>query len=436
MGAAEVGETFARRRWRWRWLPVPVRDAVVAVLVGLVVLEFSPVEGSAEAGWLSHTVVLLACAPLVLRRRFPLTAVLATGALSFVSYVTVGYSSPLIAAMFAAASAAYRRPGAVPVLAAAGVACWSASQVILFPDTNGMVEWSGDPSAPAASMTGNFVGFALGTLPVLIPVLAGYVWRLRADRAEGVRREARNAFEYERLRERERIAREVHDIAGHHLSAIRLLAVGGRQAVAGRDPEAVAVLGSVADLSGRAVREVRELLEALREDRLTGAVPGTGLADLASLVAALEGTGVNVELVMSEGVGEGLSERVEADAYRIVQESLGNVLRHSSARRVRVRVTRTADALTVMVEDDGWRIVAAEGSGGRGLAGMRERVRELGGVLEAGNRPGRGWRVRAVLPAEGVRTDSAASPGTAENTRNREGAHDPAADRRRPASRP
>lgn len=435
MSKATVGETAAWR-WRWRWLPAHVRDAVVAVLVGLVVLQLTPVEDGADAELLPRTVVLLACAPLALRWRFPVAMALATGALAFVSYATVGYDSPLFAAMFAAASAARRRPGAAPVLAVTAVAWWFAYLVILFPDANSLVEWSGDPSAPAASVTGDSLDFALMALLALVPVLAGYVWRLRADRAEGVRRAARNAFEHERLRERERIAREVHDIAGHHLSAIRLLAVGGRQALEGRDPEAVAVLGSVADLSGRAVREVRELLEALREDRLTGAVPGTGLADLPSLAAALKDTGVHVELVMPEGAGEGLSERVEADAYRIVQESLGNVLRHSSARRVRVGLTRAADALTVEVEDDGWRVAAVEGTGGRGLAGMRERVGELGGVLEAGSRPGRGWRVRAVLPVEGVRADGGVGPGTAENTRNGEGTDDPAADRRRPAGRP
>ncbi len=397
-----MGEAVGRQQ-RWRWLSVPVPDTVVAVLVGLLALQIPPVDLDADTGWLPQVVVLLACAPLVLRRRFPVAVALVAGALVFVSYAAVGHDGSLLAAMVAVASAAHRRPGAAPLLAVASVVWWFAYQVVLFPETNTLVEWSGDPSAPAASVIGDGLDFVLWALPAFVPLLGGYVWRLRADRAEGLRRAVRDSFERERLRERDRLAREVHDIAGHHLSAIRLLAVGGRQALEGRDPEAEAVLGLVAELSGRAVREVRELLDALREDRLSEAVPGTGLADLPSLTAALEGTGVLVELVMPEGVGEGVPDRVGADVYRIVQESLGNVLRHASARRVRVRLTRSADALTVTVEDDGRRVpVGAEGDGGIGLAGMRQRAEELGGVLEAGRLPGRGWRVRAVLPVGGA----------------------------------
>lgn len=386
---------------RWRWLPVPVRDIVVTVLVGLAALGLPNVE-SGTPGRLSDLVVLLACAPLVLRRRFPAAVALATGSLLFVSFALVGQDGSAVAAVFAVATLAHQRPGAVPVLVPVAVAWWFAYLVVVYPDANSLVEWSGDPFAPAASVHGDGVDFSMAAIPILVSVLVGYVWRLRADRAEGVRRATRNEFERERLRERERIAREVHDIAGHHLSAIRLLAVGGRQALGGRDPEAVAVLESVAQMSGRAVREVRELLDSLHGDRLTGPASGMGPADLPSLVAALEGTGVHVELVMPGGIGEGLPERVGVDVYRIVQESLGNVLRHSSARRVRVELSRTANTLTVTVEDNGRRVTGDKGSGGRGLAGMRDRVGELGGVLEAGSGPGRGWRVRAVLP---VRVD-------------------------------
>lgn len=412
-----MGEAVGRQQ-RWRWLSVPVRDSVVALLVGLLALQIPPLPPEADTGWIPHTVVLLACAPLVLRRRFPVSVAVVTGVLVFVSYAAVGHDGSLLAAVVAVVTAAHRRPGAALPLAVVSVAWWYAYQVILFPAANSLVEWSGDPSAPAASVIGDGLDFTLWALPALMPVLAGYVWWLRADRAEGLRRAVRDSFERERLRERDRLVREVHDIAGHHLSAIRLLAVGGRQALEGRDPEAEAVLGSVAELSGRAVREVRELLDALREDRLSEAVPGTGFADLPSLTAALEGTGVLVELVMPVGVGDGLSERVGADVYRIVQESLGNVLRHASARRVRVRLTRSADALTVTVEDDGRRVpVGAEGDGGIGLAGMRQRAEELGGVLEAGRRPGRGWRVRAVLPVGGSRPDASGGAGAVEETR-------------------
>lgn len=385
---------------RWRWLPVPVRDIVVTVLVGLAALGLSHTEYGTP-GWLTDLVVLLACAPLVLRRRFPVAVALATGSLLFVSFALVGQDGSVLAAVFAVATVAHQRPGAVLLLVPAAVAWWFAYLVLLHPDANSLVEWSGDPFAPAASVTGDRLDFVLATVPILVPVLVGYVWRLRADRAEGLRHATRNEFERERLRERERIAREVHDIAGHHLSAIRLLAVGGRQALEGRDPEAVAVLESVAQMSGRAVREVRELLDSLHGDRLTGPASGMGPADLPPLVAALESTGVHVELVMPGGIGEGLSARVGVDVYRIVQESLGNVLRHSSARRVRVELSRTANTLTVTVEDNGRRVTGEKGSGGRGLAGMRDRVGELGGVLEAGSAPGRGWRVRAVLPVRG-----------------------------------
>src|SRR5690606_31001526 len=104
---------------------------------------------------------------------------------------------------------------------------------------------------------------------------------------------------------------------------------------------------------------------------------------------------------------------VEAAAFRIVQESLTNVVRHARATRVRVRVRRTDDELEVQVDDDGQGPPGGDGrAAGRGITGMAERAHALGGTLEAGPRPGRGFRVRAPLPLVGGRGPAACSPTT------------------------
>jgi signal transduction histidine kinase len=129
---------------------------------------------------------------------------------------------------------------------------------------------------------------------------------------------------------------------------------------------------------------------------------GAGLADLGDLIAGVKGAGLTVELDMAAAT-EAVPPAVGHAGYRIVQEGLTNVLRHSTAKHARVRIGHDEGALLVEVLDDGQAVTGTGGGivgGGHGLLGMRERAAALGGSCEAGPAPGGGWRVRARIPIE------------------------------------
>jgi signal transduction histidine kinase len=381
-------------RERWRRLPVTTRDAVLAASVAVAVAYAWPYGRDAVPQSVVVLVQALTCLPLVWRRRYPFLSALAVSSIVFFQQVVLDIADPVTIGVTAFAAWSAVRHGARVSVVAPLSAVWIL--LVFNISTEGQMLTSETVSQQVV----------LGIMGAL-PSLAAYLQRLRNERAERRRWELRDRVRRERARERERIARDVHDIAGHHLSAVRLLAVGGRESLKGPGSDPDAVLAAISEVSGRAVREVRELLQLLREDRLDEpAPPGARLEDIALLVSALDGTGVEVDLSVPYGVSNGVPARVEADAYRIVQEALGNVLRHSTARRVAVRLRRSNGGagavrdLVVTVEDDGSvppRGLAPESSG-TGLRGMRERAEGLGGRLEAGFRPVRGWRVRARLP--------------------------------------
>jgi signal transduction histidine kinase len=169
------------------------------------------------------------------------------------------------------------------------------------------------------------------------------------------------------------------------------------------------------------------VLDVLRQGEAAPLAPTAGLADLDTLVERARGTGLDVR-VEGPGSVDGLPAGVDLAAFRIVQEALTNVVRHAQATRVTVRVQGRDGELEVRVDDDGQGGFAPPGhtsggrrggertdragrggSEGRGIAGMRERALALGGSLEAGPRPGRGFRVRARLPLSGA--TSSPSPG-------------------------
>jgi signal transduction histidine kinase len=239
--------------------------------------------------------------------------------------------------------------------------------------------------------------------------LAGLVMRDRREaaalsaRASALEREARLAT----AEERSRMARELHDIVSHNLSVVVVQAAGARaQGVPGSDPSTLEKI----ERSGReALVEMRRLLGVLRED--AGAEPGTepqpGIAQLPLLADRVRAAGMDVELEVDADC-TGLPPAIDLSAYRIVQEALTNTLKHGGQDvRVRVRVRRDAQTLTIEVADDGGPADGAPDpvAGGHGLVGMRERTALMGGELEAGPQPGGGFLVRARLPvADPLRT--------------------------------
>ncbi|MDQ0912764.1 signal transduction histidine kinase [Streptomyces canus] len=210
------------------------------------------------------------------------------------------------------------------------------------------------------------------------------------DRAERARAAQRRADE-----ERLRIARELHDVLAHSISVINVQA-GVGLALLDTDPEqARTALTTIKAASKEALGEVRQVLDTLRTPGDAPRAPAPGLDRLPELVSQAAGAGLTVEL---EGSAPGLPPGADLAAFRIVQEALTNVVRHSGSRHARVRLEHDGEALRLRIDDDGPATGNDAGGSGNGLAGMRERAAALGGTIEAGPRPDGGFRVLAVLP--------------------------------------
>jgi len=247
---------------------------------------------------------------------------------------------------------------------------------------------------------------AYGSL-VLGALLAGEALRARqalgrslAEEAARMREAAaQHRFDQERLA----LAHELHDIIGHTLVAInvRAAAAARRERKADR-AEAPTALDEIASASTGALAELRIALKALRSapDGPAPLHPVQDMASLGDLVAGVEAAGLAVDLKIA-GEPAALPASVGHAGYRIVQEALTNVLRHSTARQAQVRVEIDDCAIVIEVTDDGPKRTTAFPAGGHGVQGMQERVAALGGSCEAGTVNGAGWRVRARIPLAG-----------------------------------
>jgi signal transduction histidine kinase len=203
--------------------------------------------------------------------------------------------------------------------------------------------------------------------------------------------------------ERARIARELHDVVAHNVSMIAVQAAAAEDVFDARPDRARESLVAIQAAARDALGELRVLLHDMRPDGVddpTG--PQPGLEQLDSLAAALRSAGLRVAL-HREGSPPPLPGGVDLSAYRIVQESLTNTLRHGRATRADVTVRYGTAAVNLEIIDDG---VGGPGAvtdgttGEHGIVGMRERARLLGGTLDAGPLPDGGFRVRAHLPVE------------------------------------
>ena len=251
------------------------------------------------------------------------------------------------------------------------------------------------------TLAGNheFNGVALTMLAgwVVAMVALGAVWHGRQENlraaVQRTEAEARRRAAEERLR----IARELHDVVGHHLSMINVQAGTALHRLE-RDPaQAGTALGVIKEASRDSLRELRATLGVLRQvDEPEDTAPAGRLERLDDLVRYAELAGLKVE-VAEEGDRRPLPAGADLAAYRILQESITNVTRHAAARRLRVTLAYGEAELGLEVRDDG-RGAAASGGGGSGITGMRERARALGGELVAGPLPDGGFRVRARLP--------------------------------------
>jgi signal transduction histidine kinase len=257
-----------------------------------------------------------------------------------------------------------------------------------------------------SSNQGNVATTALTPLICAVAMIAGgFVHGRRQIVAELVEERQISAAERELrsvVEERARIARELHDVVAHHMSMITVQAETARFRHVGLPEAAVAEFTEIASVARRSLSELRGLLSALRDD---GAdphrTPQPTLADLPSLAERITAAGTPVRLTVAPAATD-LSQVMQLAVYRIVQESLSNVVRHAPGAQARVDIVRTEETLRVEVTNERPQnhhshrrpVPTAEG---HGLVGLRERVTLLGGTFEV-DQPDEGWRVWAMLP--------------------------------------
>jgi signal transduction histidine kinase len=222
-----------------------------------------------------------------------------------------------------------------------------------------------------------------------------HTWR---QRAQTLQREQEAATQLAIDRERARLARELHDVVGHNVS-VMVVQAGAARKVLDSAPDMAREALLAVEAGGRAaMTELRQVIGLLTpETEPADLAPQPGIDQLDDLAARIRETGVPVTLTIT-GPFTGLPAGVELTAYRVVQEALTNAVRHAAGAAVEISVSRTGGALRVEVTDTGGSPSAAVSGGGRGLAGLRDRLAVYGGTLTAGPRPTGGYRVVAEIP--------------------------------------
>jgi signal transduction histidine kinase len=438
-------------------------DIVVAAALALfsgLVLEVTRsigvLEHVAAPVWAQWLAVLTGAALLVGRRRWPLTVTGLAAVHMFVVGVTMApimSSIPMQIIYFYAifSGVAWARDRRSMLLVVGAVLTfmfgWVAWQFAAGSAADEVVEQFGGTS-DADGLMGPFAAIVLYSFLINIlyfggAVLGGQVaWRgarqraRLADQASTIAAQADGLRRKAVLDERLRIARELHDVAAHHVAVIGIQAGAARSALDKRPEAAAASLSAVEVASREAVREMRSLLGTLRtledERHDDSRTPEPGLADLPELVASIDHQGLEVTLHCVEdppGSAEVVPRPVQLSLYRTAQEALANTVRHSSATRVGVTVRATqvrsvGGYVELEVVDNG-RPRPGTSDSGLGLLGVRERAAHHRAEVEIGPRLGGGYRVRLRVPLhsqdpsaaaprpDGTAAGGAASRGTA-----------------------
>ncbi len=369
-------------------LPRPA-DALVAALCLTGLLLDAALNPESGNGFDAYAVPLgiAAALPLAWRRVTPVTTLLlcVPGLLAFVAVVGPGEATTLIAMvpLYTVAVTGDRRRSLV-VAACSAVFLGGAIWVLA----------SGDELPQKA----------LRLLLILSAIGVGEIVRTRRElraaqlvRAEQLDHERELEGQRRIVAERMRIARELHDSLGHALVAINVRAGVARHL--GDPDSATSALSDIEGVSSEALGDLRGTIGLLRESGEAAPTrPSEGIDGVPELIANLRAGGVEAEARVDLGSVE-ISRSLAQAAYRIVQESFTNILRHAGAARATLDVRVVAQRLEIDVTDDGKTVGAV--TPGHGLQGMAERAEALGGHVEAG--PGaRGWRVHAELPLEQV----------------------------------
>ena len=368
--------------------PITRADVLVAVAAFVITASTAALGAtrSGEAPFTAAAALVLAAESLLLvaRRRHPLMTWTAVGTIAAI-YGIVDWADPIIPLPVIVALASVfewcGRRTAMLVLAITAVIAVLATAL---PSDSDALDW----------------GVVVLTL-VVSPVI-GDLLRTRRDELDAMA--ARNAalaaaqvhaVESARLAERRRIARELHDVVTHNVTMLVVQAEAGASTAGMDDGERIAAFDALADAGRAALVELRQLLGVLRDPAEgTPSAPVAGIAQVDELIGRARRAGLDVEYCAPESAAD-LPAAVDLAAYRVVQEGLTNVVRHASARRAVVSVVVDPETVVITVDDDG---LGGAGVDGIGLAGLRERIRLLGGSVEAAPRPLGGFRLSTRIP--------------------------------------
>ncbi|MFJ8112777.1 sensor histidine kinase [Streptomyces sp. NPDC096132] len=383
--------------------PTGVDGFWALVLFGITVVAGTAGQerGGTDSMAVLVPVVFLLCLVIALRRRMPEKMLVLAAVLGVVQ---LALNVAVTAADFALLVIVY-------TVAATG-ARWASRLALamgLSAATVAQVRWPEDASVP-----GQVAIIVFQTVPFALAWVLGDSMRTR--RAYFAQLEERNArLEKEReaqakvavAAERARIARELHDVVAHNVSVMVVQADGAAYVLDAAPDQAKKALETISSTGRQALAEMRRLLGVLRtgEHQEGGEyVPQPDVEQIDDLVQQCRGSGLPVDFKI-EGTPRPLPSGVELTAYRIVQEALTNTRKHGGPNAgASVRLVYFDDGLGLLVEDDGkgaphelYEEGGADGQG-HGLIGMRERVGMVGGTLDAGPRPGGGFRISVLLP--------------------------------------
>ncbi|WP_189251382.1 sensor histidine kinase [Streptosporangium pseudovulgare] len=390
--------TWSRgRAQQLRRIDTRVVDAALAVM--LAVASFGSATQFSVPGWppLDVLAFLLICfgnLPLLWRSSAPV-AVLVVACVIWSVYLAIGYppmaSWASLVALYTVAARCSVKVSAV-CLAAVGLLVLISGLLLL------------SAATAAAQTLAVLVVWAFGVDRRRLSVLSAWLRREQEDKAQRAITE-----------ERVRIARELHDIVAHHMSVVSVQAGLARYVFTSDPATARAALDTIATSSFEAQEEMRRLLAVLRTNGDDPAyAPAPGLARLNELADRVRAAGVPVELIV-RGAPRPVGPGADQCVYRVVQESLTNVLKHAGPASAVVVLDYTATGLTVNISDDGaGRSLAGKSRNAEahGLLGMRERARLYGGTVIAGPGAQGGFEVVFTLPLPGGRPDGEQREGT------------------------
>jgi signal transduction histidine kinase len=356
----------------------PAGDAVLAaVLTGLTLATTAGRDG--PLGWDEAVASVLTVAPVALRQRAPVATMAVMLAAEAVRGLVADGTLPtgalgVVIAMF---TVAMLRP---PRVAAAMFAAACGTIALIFATSDDDFVWS---------------EIAQSLVVVAGAWLLGETTKRWSQRAEALAADAARAVAEERVR----IARELHDVVAHHMSVISVQS-GVAEYVWDSDPAtARRALGAVGESGREALGEMRRMLDVLRDGEEGGLEPQPGLGELEALLERTRRAGVPVTAQVT-GRPRALPPGADLCAYRVVQESLTNVLRHAGPATATVALDFGERRLEITVRDDGAGSARSARNGSHGIQGMRERAALYGGTLAAGPGPDGGFVVTLRLPLQ------------------------------------